>query len=133
MDNNQSKTILVVEDEIPLLDAVKRKLENNNMKVITARTVNQALSYLHDVIKVDAIWLDHYLLGKEDGLDLVMTIKKESSLWKHIPVFVVSNTASDQKVKAYLQLGVSKYFVKSNLRLDEIVEELKKAISEQLQ
>lgn len=120
-----SKTILVIEDEIPLLDAVKKKLENNNMNVVTARSVEQALSYLNDLSKVDGIWLDHYLLGKEDGLDLVSKLKAEDSKWKQTPIFVVSNTASEDKVKLYMQLGVDKYFVKSNFRLDQIVDALK--------
>lgn len=123
-----TKTILVVEDELPLLDAIKKKLENNSINVLTARTVEQALSYLHDLEKVDGIWLDHYLLGKEDGLDLVATIKQADSAWKHIPIFVISNTASDDKVKAYLELGVNQYFIKANYRLDEIISIIKKSL-----
>lgn len=124
----ETKTILVIEDEIPLLDAVKKKLENNNMNVVTARSVEQALSYLNDLGKVDGIWLDHYLLGKEDGLDLVAKLKSEESKWKNVPIFVVSNTASEDKVKLYMQLGVDKYFVKSNFRLDQIVDALKECL-----
>ena len=59
------KTILVVEDEKPLLDAIKTKLEKNDFNVLTARSVEQAKNHLMDVEKVDVIWLDHYLLGKE--------------------------------------------------------------------
>ena len=120
-----TKTILVVEDEIPLLDAVKKKLENNNMNVVTARSVVQALSYLNDLDHIDGIWLDHYLLGNEDGLDLVIHLKEDNSKWKGIPIFVISNTASEDKVKLYMQLGVDKYFVKSNYRLDQIIDALK--------
>ncbi|MEI7424776.1 MAG: response regulator, partial [Candidatus Staskawiczbacteria bacterium] len=57
------KTILVVEDEKPLMDAVKRKLEISGFYVVTARDVEQALGYLEDLEKVDLVWLDHYLLG----------------------------------------------------------------------
>ncbi len=114
----RAKTILVVEDEIPLLEAVKKKLENNDLNVVTARSVEQAISYLSDIDKIDGVWLDHYLLGNEDGIDLVSKLKGEDSKWQHIPIFVVSNTASEDKVKLYMQLGVDKYFVKSNYRLD---------------
>lgn len=122
------KTILVIEDERPLLEAIKKKLENNDLEVVTARTVEQALSYLEDLSVVDGIWLDHYLLGKEDGLDLVAKLKNEDSVWKHIPIFVVSNTASEDKVKAYMQFGVDKYFVKSEFRLDQIIVALKESL-----
>jgi len=124
----KQKTILVVEDERPLLEAIKTKLENNGLEVVTARTVAQALAYLEDLKTVDGIWLDHYLLGREDGLDLVTKLKSEDSVWKHIPVFVVSNTASEEKVKAYMQFGVDKYFVKSEFRLDQIIIALKESL-----
>lgn len=119
------KTILVIEDERPLIEAIKKKLENNGFAVTTARTVEQALNYLEDLERVDAIWLDHYLLGKEDGLDFVTKIKSHDGQWKTIPIFVVSNTASPDKVQSYIRLGISKYYVKADHRLDGIINEIK--------
>jgi len=122
----ENKTILVVEDEQPLVDAIKIKSEKSGFKVVTARTVEQALDYLKEEIKIDVIWLDHYLLGKENGLDLVAQIKDENSKWKDIPIFVVSNTASPDKVKSYITLGVSKYYTKADFRLEDILNDIKK-------
>ncbi len=119
------KTILVVEDEKPLMDAVKKKLELSGFDVVTARDVNQALSYLEDLERVDLVWLDHYLLGKENGLDLVTKMKEDGSKWKKIPIFVVSNTASPDKVNSYLHLGIDKYFTKADYRLDDIIKDIK--------
>ena len=118
------KTILVVEDEKPLMDAVKKKLELCGFYVVTARDVEQALGYLKDLEKVDLVWLDHYLLGKENGLDLVTKMKAEDSKWKKIPIFVVSNTATPDKVQSYLHLGVDKYFTKADYRLDDIIKDI---------
>jgi len=126
----EDKTILVVEDEQPLVDAIKIKSEKSGFKVVTARTVEQALGYLKEEIKIDVIWLDHYLLGKENGLDLVAQIKDENSKWKNIPIFVVSNTASPEKVKAYVTLGVSKYYTKADFRLEDILNDIKKHLEE---
>lgn len=124
----EKRSILVVEDEKPLLDVVKAKIEKCGCSVITARSVEQAEDYLEQGVKIDAIWLDHYLLGKETGLDLVSRIKVEGSKWKSIPVFVISNTASEDKVKHYLALGIEKYYTKSNYKLDEILSDIKKHI-----
>ncbi len=118
------KTILVVEDEKPLMDAVKRKLEISGFYVVTARDVEQALGYLEDLEKVDLVWLDHYLLGKENGLDLVTKMKTEGSKWKNIHIFVVSNTATPDKVDSYLHLGVDKYYTKADYRLDDIIKDI---------
>lgn len=114
--------ILVVEDEIPLQRAVVRMLEDKGFDVVTSRTVEQALQLLTD-IKIDVIWLDHYLLGDLDGIDLLIKLK-QNPVWANLPVFVVSNTASDDKVRNYIRLGVAKYIVKSNFSLREIVGDI---------
>jgi len=118
------KIILVVEGERPLAEAIRMKLEKNRFAVTTVRNVEQALNYLEELPRVDAIWLDHYLLGKEDGLDFVTKLKGENEKWNKIPVFVVSNTASPDKVQSYIRLGVNKYYVKAEHRLDEIIKEI---------
>lgn len=127
--NTTEKNILVVEDEKPLQDAIRIKLEKNNFNVLTARSVEQALNYLKDVEQIDIIWLDHYLFGQADGLDFVSEVKNNKQ-WQAIPIFVVSNTASAEKVKAYLNLGINKYYVKSEKRLDEIICDIKNYLNE---
>ncbi len=141
----EKKAILVIEDERPLLEVINAKLEKNgfnviaarsveqafnakidtsNVGVITVRTIEQALDYLERLERIDAIWLDHHLLGKEDGLDFVKKFKANGGRANAVPVFVVSNAASPKTVKSYLQSGVSKYYVKSDHRLDEIIADI---------
>ena len=69
------KTILVVEDELPLSQAIQSKLEKSGFSVVTFRPVEQTIGYLEYVGIVDAIWLDHYLLGMEHGLDFFTILK----------------------------------------------------------
>ncbi len=121
----KEKVVLVIEDERPLVEAINTKLEQNGLVVITARTVEQALHYLEDIAAIDAVWLDHYLLGSDNGLDFVAKIKSASSKWKKIPIFVVSNTASSTNVQSYIRLGVKKYYVKAGHRLEGIIKEIK--------
>jgi DNA-binding response OmpR family regulator len=126
---NSKKVILVVEDEKPLLEAIKSKLLISNFEVITARTVEQAKQYLLDVKRVDAIWLDHYLLGKENGLDFIAWCKEVNIIdLNNVPIYVVSNTVSADKLGTYMSLGAKKYFVKSNHRLDEIIHEISESL-----
>ncbi|MES2437072.1 MAG: response regulator [Patescibacteria group bacterium] len=123
------KTVLVLEDERPLLEAIKKKLEITGFDVLSARSVDQAIAYLTDVGNISVIWLDHYLLGKENGLDLVAKLKNNDA-WKNIPIFVVSNTATQDKVTSYLKLGVNNYYTKADYRLDQIIEDIKTALDE---
>ncbi len=120
----QPMTILVLEDERSLRAAIKFKLESAGFAVITARTVNQALDYLKECVKVDGIWLDHYLYGKENGLDFVVKLKKNPA-WKDLPIFAVSNTVSQDKFEIYQKLGVQKRYVKVDNRLDDITADIK--------
>lgn len=119
--------ILLVEDERPLLNAIQSKLELNGFDSVSARTVKQAIDYLETLPTVDLIWLDHYLLGKEDGIDFVAKVKSEEK-WKKIPIFVVSNTATAEKKHTYINLGVEKYYIKSDHRLDAIIKDIKELL-----
>jgi DNA-binding response OmpR family regulator len=121
--SNTKKVVLIVEDERPLLKAIGAKLTQAGFDIVTATTANQGLNMLSDVEHIDAIWLDHYLPEGKSGLEF-LTEMKQSDAWKHIPVFVVTNTASSENKFSYLQLGVDKYFVKADMRLDEIVKEI---------
>ncbi|MFA6429186.1 MAG: response regulator [Patescibacteria group bacterium] len=121
-------TILVIEDERPLLEAITKKLEHCCFEVVATRSVEQALGYLEDVKGIQCIWLDHYLLGAKNGLDFVAKIKEANSPWKTIPIFVVSNTASPDKVGAYMQLGVNAYYTKSDYHLDQIIADIRETL-----
>jgi DNA-binding response OmpR family regulator len=141
----KKKSILVIEDERALLEIVNTRLGKKGFEVMTARSVDevfnatldknglgiisassvqQALDYLDDLENVDAIWLDHNLIGKENGLSFVKKLKANGATWKNIPVFVVSNTEKSEIVKSYLDLGISKYYIKSNHKLDEIIADI---------
>jgi DNA-binding response OmpR family regulator len=119
-------TVLVIEDERPLVQVIQAKLEKSGFEVVTARTVDQGLHYMEDVGSIDVVWLDHYLLGEKTGLDFVAKLKGPDSKWKDIPIFVVSNTASSTNMQSYLRLGVNVYSVKAEHRLDEITADIRK-------
>ena len=121
-------SVLVVEDEMPLLKAIQAKLEQSGFDVVTARSVEQAVGYIDDDVRIDAVWLDHYLLGKQNGMDLVSRCKVEGAPTANIPIFLVSNTASGVKVQSYLKLGVNKYYVKAQVRLDTVVNDIKQEL-----
>ncbi len=120
-----NRTILLIEDERPLVSVIKAKLINAGFDVVTARTIDQGLGYMEDIEAIEAVWLDHYLPGNKTGLDFIATLKAPGSKWVNAPVFVVSNTASDANLRTYLRLGVTKYFVKAEHRLDEISNDIK--------
>lgn len=145
------KTILVIEDEKPLLEVVKTKLEKSGFAVIPVRSVERAfspplekstsgvldkayiekaLAILVELESVDAIWLDHNLLGEEDGLDFVTKFKANGGRLSTVPIFVVSNTSDPNLVNAYAGLGVTKYYIKAEHKLESIVSDIRASLTE---
>ncbi|MEK7588366.1 MAG: response regulator [Patescibacteria group bacterium] len=150
MSIKNKKTILVIEDEKSLFEAIKMKLEKNDYNVIHSRSVirafgnpvlennsgeitlnavEQALKHLEELEQVDAIWLDHNLIGKEDGLDFVLKFKSNGGKWSEVPIFVVSNTSDSDLVKTYKKLGVNKYYIKAEHKLESIIEDISNTVN----
>ena len=115
------KKILVVEDSESLSKAVLFKLKASGFKVLSATSYDEAIEFL-EKHKVMAVWLDHWLHGKKTGLDVLKYIKASEGL-KDIPVFVVSSSG-DEWSKMYEEVGVTKYFVKSDFLMSTILKEI---------
>ncbi len=147
---NKIKTILVVEDERPLLKVIEEKLKKEGIRVITSRSVERAfsaeleenasggismssvelaLNHLEDLERVDAVWLDHNLLGSENGLDFVLKLKANGGHWSKIPIFVISNTADPALMDKYAKLGVDDYYVKAEHKLSDIITDIYASLS----
>lgn len=111
---------MVVEDEVLLLQAITKKLKLSNMDVLSCASGQQAIDYLNNLDELpDAVWLDYYLKDM-NGLAFMQELKQNPK-WAQIPVIVVSNSASAEKVHNMLGLGAKKYILKAEYRLDEII------------
>ncbi|MFH0820875.1 MAG: response regulator, partial [Candidatus Peregrinibacteria bacterium] len=75
----------------------------------------------------DMIWLDYYLKNNMNGLDFLKKIHGNSK-WSKIPVIVVSNTASESKVKEMLAMGAKKYFLKAESLLGDIIDYIQSSL-----
>ena len=112
---------MILEDEELLLNAIKKKLEVSNMNPLGFFGARDALSFLQNESNPlpDAIWLDYHLRDM-DGLEFTKKLKEDPRL-AQIPIIVVSNSANDATVKNILALGVNKYILKAEHRLDDII------------
>ena len=124
-----SPTIMVVEDEVLLLQAITKKIKLSDMDVLSCASGQQAIDYLNSLDELpDAIWLDYYLKDM-NGLAFMQQLKMNPK-WADIPVMVVSNSASPEKVHTMLGLGAKKYILKAEYRLDEIIVMIKEFIQD---
>jgi CheY-like chemotaxis protein len=121
---NKKFTIMVVEDEPLLLKAIVHKLNLSDIIALPFHSGQQALKQLESSNIPNAIWLDYYLKDI-NGLDFATAVKQHR-LWANVPIVVVSNSASPDKIESMLALGVKNYLLKAEYRLDDIINIIKK-------
>ena len=114
-------TILVIEDEPLLLSAIQKKLRTHGITAVAFASGRDGLKFLLEAkVLPDAIWLD-YTLPDIDGYTFLEEVRKHKEL-EEIPVVVVSNSASDEKVTSMEKLGIKQYILKAEHTLEEIIE-----------
>lgn len=114
----KKKSILVVEDEPALQEAVRLKLSQKGIEVITANSGEEAVEKLKKKSPT-LIWLDVLLPGM-NGLEVLHWIR-ESSNFKDLPAVIVSVSGGQEKIKQAFSMNVLDYIVKSEYTIDDIV------------
>jgi len=117
---NKQFTVMVVEDEVLLLEAITKKLQLSNYLVKGFSSGREALGELKKSADLpDLIWLDYYLgdINGKEFLEMMKSILGD----KWIPVMVVSNSASPQRVAEVMDMGVNKYLLKAEHRLEDLI------------
>jgi DNA-binding response OmpR family regulator len=115
--------ILFVEDEKVLRDTLGESLEANKFEVQTATNGEEALELINKN-KYDLVLLD-IILPKKNGLEVLQEMK---DLNKNTPVILLTNLSGPNNVQKALDLGARNYLVKSEYRLDEIVDRVRELI-----
>ena len=121
-------TVLVIEDEEALQDAIKRKLGATGYTILSAMSAEAGLKIL-ETVTPNLIWLDLLLPGM-GGFQFLETIRKQEK-WKKLPVLVCSVSASPEKIHQAFQLNVIDYIVKSQYRLEDIVKKVTDLVEKQ--
>ncbi|MFA4890596.1 MAG: response regulator [Candidatus Paceibacterota bacterium] len=113
------KNVLVIEDEQSLNNAITMKLRKKGYKVFSVMTAEEAMPILEEN-DVDFIWLDILLPGM-NGLEFLGIIRKKP-LFKDKKVAIVSVSGSFGVQEEARKLGAIDYVVKSEYKLDDIIE-----------
>lgn len=121
-------TILVVDDEELMRNAMKRILESEGYKVILAEDAMGVTKVL-DHSPLDLILLD-INLPWVDGLELCAMLKRHASL-QHVPLILVSGRKSKEDVEKGFAAGCDDYLTKP-FEIDNIAAVVSKALSKTL-
>jgi len=121
---NQTKKILVVEDEVPMSRALKLKLEKSGFLVATALDGLEAIKCM-DTDNFDLILLD-IIMPNLDGFGVLEQMKAKKI---ETPVVVLSNLGQGEDVQRAKSLGATGYVIKSNISISDLVKQIKKALN----
>ena len=121
-----AKKILLVEDEPLLSNLLKQRLEKEGMEVVQAHDGQEALDFLR-ATKPDLIILD-IILPKVSGFEVLQFLQSDPQLEK-APVIIASNLGQDTDMTKGKSLGAVQYFVKAKMSIEDLVGEVKKAVS----
>ncbi len=118
-------TILLVEDDELVRDAVTRILVREGYLVLTAATGHDAIGLLRTpATPIDLVVLD---IGLPDvsGADLCARLRE---FFPDLPVLVCTGAAQPDEVRELERLGISRFFSKPTA-LDELVEGVRSALA----
>jgi DNA-binding response OmpR family regulator len=113
-----SKTILVVDDEPTLVEALSYNLSKEGYRVVTAADGVEALVQA-GACQPDLIILD-LMLPRLDGLEVCRAVRRDSS----VPIIILTAKDSEVDTVLGLELGADDYLVKP-FRLRELLARVK--------
>ena len=122
----RQNTVLIVEDDAPLRNALSEKLSRAGFITTTADNGETGLAALAKQLP-DCVLLD-VRMPKMDGMDMLKLLRQTAGC-EHLPVVMLTNTSEIENVSEALTLGVQDYLVKSSWRLEEVVQKVKDKIA----
>lgn len=119
------KTILIVEDEKPLVSALNAKLSHEGFSILEATDgeagLSMALEKHPDLILLDIV------MPKMDGLTMLNELRKDD--WgKNVPVIVLTNLSIDESVGANMRNNVFDYLIKTDWKIEDVVKKVKEKL-----
>ncbi len=114
-------TILVVEDDPLLADAVRDTLTERGYAVLSCNNADEAFVHLQEKA-VALIFLDIMIKGPIDGIGILKYIKQMGSTTHDIPVIMLTNFGQMEEIERAREIGAVDYLVKANIDLDRIAE-----------
>ncbi|KKR21077.1 MAG: PAS/PAC sensor hybrid histidine kinase [Parcubacteria group bacterium GW2011_GWE2_39_37] len=119
--------ILIIEDDSFLLSMYATKFELENFEVITAEDGEKGLKIAAK--ELPRIILLDILLPKMNGFEVLKTLK-ETAETKDIKVILLTNLSQRGEVEQGLTMGAVDYLIKAHFMPSEVVEKVKKILSQ---
>lgn len=118
-------SILIVEDEVAVLEALRDKFVREGFKVFLAKNgkegVKKALKERPDIVLLDIV------MPVMDGVKALKKIRADKR-GKNILVIMLTNLSNAEKTESARNEGVCDFLIKSDLTLDGLVKIVRKKL-----
>ncbi len=123
----KQQSILIVDDEISLLNALRDKLTHENFVTLEAKNGEEglalALSAHPDLILLDIV------MPKMDGMTMLKKLREDA--WgKNVKVIMLSNLSDMKNVVDAIQQESYDYLVKSDWKLEDVVTKVREKLKQ---
>jgi len=127
MKNTKKRTVLIVEDETILRQTLIDNLISEGFNVLQEEDgetgLQLALQKHPDIILLDII------LPKVDGLTMLKKLRKDK--WgKTVLVVLLTNLSNSEKIAEAVKCHACGYLVKTDWKINEVIERIKELLSQ---
>ena len=122
----ENKKILIVEDDLPTVDALAFKLNQKGISASTALNGEEAIERLKRE-KYDLVLLD-LLLPKKNGFEVINEVRTNGQS-KDAKIIIFSNLGQEDNIEKAMKLGANGYIVKADIGINELLGRIIKELS----
>ena len=116
-------TVLLVDDEIPFVETVNRRLSKRGIDIVTAFSGQEALGQLDNNPHIQVVVLDVKMPGMS-GLETLAEIKKRHPL---VEVIILTGHTTFESAIRGMRLGAYDYLTKP-CELEELINKIRQAV-----
>jgi len=114
--------ILLVDDEVPFVDTMVKRLSKRDFEIFTAYSGQEALDQLDKHQEIDIVVLD----VKMPGMDGIATLKEIKSRFPQAEVIMLTGHGTVESAIDGMKLGAFDYLMKP-AEIDDLMEKVKRA------
>ena len=123
--------ILFVEDEPNHIAIYETKLKQEGFAFVSAKTAEEAIPLIK-IEKPDLVMLDILLPGEENGIDILMKLKKDPET-KNIPIIVFTNYDEKEFREKASIFGANDFVLKSDVTPSQMVTKIRQILGQTVQ
>ncbi len=128
-EQNNTHSVLVIDDDSFLLDMYAMKFSQKNFQVTACSGTLEALEKLRTGFKPDIIVVD-LVMPAMDGFEFLEVVKNEE-LGKDVLIIILSNLGQQEDIDKGLALGAAGYIIKASATPSEVVEKVLEVLKKQ--